>query len=131
MSGHRVVRALCVRQPWANRIASGEKSIETRTWATRYRGEIMICSSLNPPRPEPVGSAVALAELVECRPMMTPADWAAACCDPYLGAYGWVLANVRAVRPFRIAGHLGIFHLEIPDPVEYQEAVREGRQLLL
>ena len=32
------MKALSVKQPWANKIASGEKSIETRYWKTDYPG---------------------------------------------------------------------------------------------
>jgi len=31
------MKTLTVRQPWANLIASGRKTIETRTWSTNYR----------------------------------------------------------------------------------------------
>lgn len=30
------MKALPVKQPWANMIATGEKTIETRTWPTDY-----------------------------------------------------------------------------------------------
>lgn len=34
--------ALSIRQPWAELIVSGRKSIEVRTWATEYRGPLWI-----------------------------------------------------------------------------------------
>jgi hypothetical protein len=37
--------ALSVCQPWAWAIAQGHKSVENRTWATRYRGPIAIHAS--------------------------------------------------------------------------------------
>ncbi len=36
------MKAITVRQPWASLIACGEKKIETRSWATKYRGPIAI-----------------------------------------------------------------------------------------
>lgn len=42
------MKALSVKQPWANMIASGEKTIETRTWMTGYRGQVLIVSSKQP-----------------------------------------------------------------------------------
>jgi len=42
------MKALSVRQPWANLIAAGKKTIETRKWATDYRGQILIVSSKTP-----------------------------------------------------------------------------------
>jgi hypothetical protein len=64
--------ALTVRQPWANLIASGKKMIETRRWRTVHRGPLLICSSVQPPI-APAGCAVAIVNLIDCRPM-TAAD---------------------------------------------------------
>ena len=36
------MKALTVWQPWAQLLAMGTKSIETRSWGTRYRGRILI-----------------------------------------------------------------------------------------
>ena len=36
------MKALTILQPWASLIACGAKKIETRSWATRYRGPIAI-----------------------------------------------------------------------------------------
>lgn len=36
------MKALTVRQPWANLIISGTKDVENRTWKTNYRGSIYI-----------------------------------------------------------------------------------------
>ena len=36
------MKAITVRQPWAILLATGKKHIETRSWKTNYRGEILI-----------------------------------------------------------------------------------------
>jgi len=36
------MKALTIRQPWASLIAAGVKTIETRSWSTRYRGPLAI-----------------------------------------------------------------------------------------
>lgn len=36
------MKAITVLQPWASLIACGAKKIETRSWATKYRGKIAI-----------------------------------------------------------------------------------------
>lgn len=105
------MKCLSVKQPWANLIASGEKTIETRTWATAYRGELLVVSSKRP-KIEPAGFAVAVARLVECRPM-TKADEAAACCGVYPGAFAWVLTDVHAVEPFPVKGSLGLYETPV------------------
>lgn len=36
------MKAITVIQPWATLLATGNKRIETRSWKTNYRGEILI-----------------------------------------------------------------------------------------
>ena len=36
------IPALSIRQPWAELIISGKKSIEIRTWPSRYRGPLWV-----------------------------------------------------------------------------------------
>jgi len=105
------MKCLSVKQPWANLIASGQKTIETRTWATDYRGPLLIVSSKTPAI-EPAGAAVALVELVDCRPMRK-SDEPAACCDIYPNAVAWVLSEIRRVRPVPTRGSLGLYEADI------------------
>lgn len=104
------MKALSVKQPWANMIASGEKTIETRKWYTDYRGSLLIVSSKTP-RIEPAGYAIAVAKLIDCRPM-TKNDEENACCDLYQGAYAWVLINIKKITPFPVKGQLGIYDVD-------------------
>ncbi len=106
------VKALSVKQPWANLIAAGEKTVETRTWATDYRGPILIVSSKSP-KIEPAGFALAIADLVDCRPMIRR-DEAAARCGVYPNAHSWVLRNIRKIPPFPVRGKMGLYDVEIP-----------------
>ncbi|MGA3208034.1 MAG: ASCH domain-containing protein [Syntrophales bacterium] len=101
------MKALSVKQPWANMIASGEKTIETRKWSTNYRGSLLIVSSKSP-QIEQVGYAIATAKLVDCRPM-TKKDEEETCCVWYPGARAWVLTNITKIKPFPVRGQLGIF----------------------
>lgn len=109
------MKALSVKQPWANMIASGHKTIETRTWMTSYRGQVLIVSSKQP-RIEPAGCAVAVATLADCR-SMTRRDERAACCRVYPNAKAWVLEEIRRVQPVPVRGALGLFDcsLEVDD----------------
>ena len=74
------MKALSLKQPWANLVACGYKTLETRTWATGYRGELLICSSASGDI-EPTGRALAVVNLVECREMEED-DAPAACYPP-------------------------------------------------
>lgn len=105
------MKALSIKQPWANLIAAGEKTIETRTWATNYRGPILIVSSKTP-KIEPAGFALAIAELVDCRPM-TRLDEPAARCGVYPSAYSWVLRDIRKIHPYPVRGKLGLYDIKI------------------
>ncbi len=41
------IRCLSLHQPWASLMAVGEKSIETRSWSTPYRGLVAIHAAKN------------------------------------------------------------------------------------
>ncbi len=117
----KTIRALSVRQPWASMIAEGRKTIEVRTWLTHYRGPLAIVAGLARDRDgialhgfadAPRGVLIAVAELVDVRPM-TEDDEEAACVACSDDAYAWVLRNVSAlVPPPPCRGAQGLFHVE-------------------
>lgn len=39
------MKILCVRQPWAWAIIHAKKNVENRSWATKYRGPLLIAAS--------------------------------------------------------------------------------------
>lgn len=106
------IKTLVVRQPWANLIASGRKTIETRRWATSYRGPVLIASS-KIPNIAPAGCAVALATLVDCRPM-TSGDETLSLCPVESGAFSWIFRDIRRTNPIPIKGRLGLYDQDIP-----------------
>ena len=107
-----IYKALSLKQPWANMICSGEKTIETRTWNTHYRGDLVICSSQSP-KVEPYGCALCIVELYGTEPM-TKAHEKGACCDVYDRAWAWHLRSIRPLKkPVPVKGKLGIFDLEL------------------
>ena len=107
------MKAVSIKQPWANLIVSGEKTIETRFWKTNHRGKLLIVSS-KIPKAEWAGCALGYVDLVDCRPM-TPQDEAAAMCDCLPGLYAWVLENVVAIAaPFPVRGQLRLYEVPFP-----------------
>ncbi len=107
-----IYRAISLKQPWANFVARGKKTIETRKWKTDYRGDLVICSSKNP-KIEPAGYALCIVELYDIKPM-TKDDEKKACIKIYSGAYAWFLRNVRPIKPvIPVKGQLGIFDLKL------------------
>ena len=117
------MKALSVKQPWANWIIGGTKAIETRTWKTGFRGQLLICASKSidalAARSDveyhlgPRGAAIGIVDLVDCR-LMTKADEPAAMCPVTPGRYAWVLRNARPIKPFAVKGALGLY--EVPWP---------------
>jgi len=106
------MKAISVKQPWANMIASGKKTIETRTWSTKYRGDLLIVSSKRPNTP-PAGCALCVVELYDCVPM-TPDHEHDACLEVYPKAWAWMLRNIRPLAyPFQVTGKLGIYNYDI------------------
>lgn len=118
------MKAISIKQPWANLIASGQKTIETREWSTPFRGTILLVSS-KLPKIEPAGCAIAVAELVDCR-VMTKADENAAKCPIYPNAFAWVLQNIRAIEPFPVKGQLGLYDVDVkPELLSARKAAKQ------
>jgi hypothetical protein len=112
------LRVLSVRQPWASLIASGRKTIELRSWATKYRGPVLIVSGASAWRGDhayeigPRGVAVCVVDLVECR-ASSDSDEAAACLLPPPGfGFALCLANARPVAPVPVKGKLGLYRCD-------------------
>ena len=106
------MKAISLKQPWANLIAAGMKTIETRKWNTKYRGELLIVSSQRP-KMEPYGSIVAIVNVVHTRRFEnTREDVEAACCAWYEG-FAWELKNIRPLSPIPVSGQLGIYDINI------------------
>ncbi len=110
------MKAISIRQPWASMIASGEKTIETRTWSTKYRGPLLIVASKKPAiEGLPSSVAVATVRLVNCRPM-TREDEAAAKCDLYPNAVAWILTDIKPITSFPVKGQLGLYDVHKRSP---------------
>ena len=112
-----IIKALSVRQPWAQMIVQGFKTIETRTWYTDYRGDLLICSTQAPDWPGcKCGFALCVVNLQNCRPLKL-SDEAAARCEyfEYQKLFAWVLTDLREIVAFRVRGHQRIFEVEVED----------------
>ena len=121
------MKALSIRHPWIDLIIAGSKTIEIRTWATRYRGPLLLHASsaygisereaaarLRRPAPDPatLGAVVGVAELVDCRPVRRE-DWKCAGLPRLEGRlWAWVLARPRAVGPLPCRGQRTLFDLD-------------------
>ena len=108
------MKALSIRQPYAENIASKKKTLEVRSWRTHYRGPLVICSSQKSDGPDskhlPLGKTICKVELIDVRPMKRK-DTKAAMCPYAPDHYVWELKVIKRVRPKSVKGKLGIFNL--------------------
>jgi hypothetical protein len=106
------IKALSLQQPYANLVTSGKKILETRTWITKHRGDILICASMSGIG-EPKGVALCMVTIDYIRPMVET-DIEDACVELYPRAQVWGLSNLRVLEsPFPVKGQLSVFNLEI------------------
>lgn len=142
------LRALTVKQPWAACIAAGAKTVENRTWATKYRGSLAIHAGSASDRNAFTGididsdlvmHAVTTAEHVSPDLLrgarfvavahLSGCHRAAGCCAPW-GESGpdvwhWVLDRVQVLaQPVPARGWLGLWR--VPEPAAEQVLAQIG-----
>ena len=121
------MKALSLKQPWAELILQGKKTIEIRKWNTRLRGRFLIHASRQPNKEQmerfgivspQLGSIVGEAELVDVITYTTKeafdADFQKHLATTYVfdkKLYGFVLKNVKRVEPRPIKGKLNFFEV--------------------
>ena len=94
------MKALSVMPYPADRIASGEKVEEYRSWRTEYRGDLLICASSRNEGPDFVRChAICVVELYDIT-QRAPHD------------YVWHIRNVRFVEPFPVKGKLHLYDVD-------------------
>ncbi len=121
------MKALSFRHPWIDAILAGRKTIEVRTWATRYRGPLLLHASaawgvsertaaarllLPPPEPRTSGALVGAAFLSDCR-KVNPEDWAEAGLPPLEGRlFAWVISETEQFEPIPMRGQRRLFDVD-------------------
>lgn len=122
------MKALSIRQPYANLILSGAKSVEIRSWETPHRGDLLICAGKTPAWPKEAmehigadlglpwnfGQALCVVELYDVRPLREEdADDAFILAEEVdTSSFGWHLRRVRPVVPRPVKGKLGLFEVD-------------------
>jgi len=113
------MKALSIRQPWAHLVVKGIKRIENRTWATNYRGPLLIHAAnywhaipieeiearfrVRIPRDLPRGAIVGRVELVD---IVTQSR------DRFFeGPYGFVLRCAEELEPVTMKGRRFLFEI--------------------
>lgn len=122
------MKALSIKQPWANMIVNRMKSIETRYWSTDYRGDLVIVSS-KIPNIHPAGFALAIVKVKDCR-RMREEDEAAARCPFDPRAFSWILTDVRKIHPVPIKGQKGLYNINLIGAQDEQRRIKSSGDLL-
>jgi hypothetical protein len=134
------MKALSLWQPWASMIQYGYKKVETRSWYTAYRGNLLICSakkksrdleayfnnSLLPAIPLlleyeclPLGEALVICRLDNCFEiskdnisLQSELELKMGNWEP--GRFAWQFSNIRPLaEPFNVVGKQGLFEVDI------------------
>ena len=120
------MKALSLKQPFAELILQGRKKIELRKWNTKFRGEFLIHSSKNPDLSSmkkfgfdelPCGFILGKANLIDVKHYnsieehskdkdlhLASSDW---------GNFGFVLDSVKRIEPISAKGQLNFWDFEI------------------
>lgn len=103
------MKCLTVRQPWAAAIIAGLKTVEYRSWATRYRGPLLIHAAAVRARPADLAeySTIDAARLVYSAILgvVDVVDMEEDACG-----FGWLLENPRPLAvPVACRGALSLW----------------------
>lgn len=134
------MRCISLWQPWASAIFLGYKTIETRSWETKYRGELLIHAAKTFPASArrfaevelavgrglerfPLGAILGVVELESIGATEDQDYFISALERRYgdfsWGRFGWQLTNIRPFKePIGYSGRQGIF--TVPDSVVSQ-----------
>lgn len=131
------MKVLSLMEPWASLIKEKQKFIETRSWNTKYRGELYIHSSLKkinkndthiqkllefiPDKEMLYGKIICKCKLVDCIYMdddflkkMNNNSKEYICGDYREGRYAWILEDIEVLeKPIEAKGQLNIWNYYI------------------
>ena len=116
--GRVSMKAISIKNPYATQILQGAKNIEYRSWDTKHRGELLICSSANPKVPGMLsGYALCVVDLENTTYNQSE------------DVYEWHLTNVRKIKAFPVKGKLNFFDVDdslihYPDEQTTDEAIK-------
>jgi hypothetical protein len=124
------MKAISLRQPWADFVVNGCKTLELRTWQTAYRGHLAIHASKSvaldactlyhiDPRKLVTGALIGAVELVDIIQVdelvfesRKDDHLAAGFFQPPL--FGWVLTDPRRIDPpVPCRGHMSLFNVDL------------------
>lgn len=118
------MKALSIKQPYAELILQGKKKIELRKWNTKYRGEFYVHSSKTPDENAmkkfgfkenelPNGFILGSVELIDVKEYKNDnehkKDSDLHLASSVWGRYGFILKNPKRIKPIPAKGQLGFW----------------------
>lgn len=122
-----IMKVLSIKEPYASLIMMNIKKIETRSFKTKYRGELYIHASLSKSNQNSelnklvspmYGEIICKCSLVDCVLMTdefienlkkeNPMEYK--CGNYEVGRYAWILEDIKIIKPIKAKGKLGIWN---------------------
>ncbi|MFA5992520.1 MAG: ASCH domain-containing protein [Candidatus Pacearchaeota archaeon] len=120
------MKALSLKQPFAELIVQGKKKIELRKWNTKFRGEFLIHASKTPDKKSmknfgfeslPQGAIVGKAKLIDVKKYTNKTQHAKDkkfhLASSYWGNYGFIIENPQRLNPIPYKGQLNFFEVNL------------------
>lgn len=93
------MKALSIHGNYVMDIINGIKTVEYRTWATKYRGPLLLCSTAKKIPGSAPGYALCVVNLYDVE-----------YCEPD-DLYYWKIKDVRVIKPIHVKGQLKLFNV--------------------
>lgn len=122
------MKALSLKQPWAELIVSGRKTLEIRKWRTNFRGEFLIHASKIPNteamerlkfKDLPTGCIVGKAKIVDVKEYNSIEEFEKDSDKHFAKGYEWngrlygfVVKDAQRVKEKPLKGQLNFFEVE-------------------
>ncbi len=119
------MKALSLKQPFAELIVSGKKTIELRKWNTHFRGEFLIHASKIPDKKAmekfgfeklPLGFIVGKVKLIDVKKYKNEEehkkDKNKHLADSFWGNFGFILKNQKRTKLIPAKGKLNFWNFE-------------------
>jgi hypothetical protein len=123
------MKALSLHQPYAQLIAEGHKTLESRTWNANHLGDLLICATKrfeiypstkkilkglgivsSDPKELNYGCAICIVEITHCRRFERKDDMKVLCA--WFNGYVFEFKNIRQVKPIPITGRQRFFEIK-------------------
>lgn len=108
------MKAISIKPHFAHQILCGIKTTEYRTWQTKYRGNLLICSSAAPKEKGTIsGHALIVCRLNDIEPL-SKRELREIGVDenPDKPIYGWRLTDFKTIKPFPVKGKLNLYEVD-------------------